>query len=382
MIDYDTVHTSRRHSFGSQPGETPTSRRLETDDLKGFHEQLARVLESQPDWFNINLARPSGQQILNLLRPFGAELPMVHERSSFEQVLQTGKSAVGGVGRDEATGQYIFRVRVPVLRDGVIKYVLSAVVKPETFSALLAPQRLPADWVGVVLDGNKRFVARTINPERSLGQPASQSLQAALARAPEGWFRGTTVEGLDVYTPYNRSTFSGWTVALGIPAAAVEASLRRSLFFVGFFGLIFLASGIALVWFFSRRISTSIEGLSGIAENLGLGKIPPAADNAPIRIVEVEDVGHALLKAHQLIRERAAERDKVEMTLRQVSTRLELAQEAATVGSFERDLITGETTWSASQEKLYGLEPGSFGGRHKDWAQKRVQQAFCKPVWT
>ena len=347
-----------------------TARRLETDDLRGFYEQVSRVLESQADWFNINLALPSGQQILNLSSPFGDELPMVHERSSFDQVLQTGTPTVGGVTRDVATQRHLFRVRVPVVRDGVIKYVLTAVVKPETFTALLAPQRFPPDWVGVVLDGNKRFVARTMNPERSLGQPVSQSLQAALARAPEGWFRGTTIEGLDVYTPYNRSNFSGWAVAIGIPAAAVEASLFRSLLTVGFFGLIALASGIALVWFFSRSIAMSIKGLSGIAENLGLGKIPAAADNPPIRIVEVEDAGHALLKAHQLIRERAAERDKVEMALRQVTQRLEVAQEAAHVGSFERDLVTGETRWSASQEKLYGLEPGSFNGRHQDWAQR------------
>ena len=347
-----------------------TARRLETDDLKGFHEQLVRVLESQPDWVTVNLGRPSGEQVLNASQPFGAELPMIPERSSFAQVLQTGKPAVGGITRDESTQQYSFRVRVPVLRDGVIKYVLSAVVKPETFSTLLAPQRLPADWVGVVLDGNQRFVARTMNSERTLGQPASQSLQAALARNSEGWFHGTTVEGLVVYTPYNRSTFSGWAVALGIPAATVEASVRRSLFSVGLFGLISLALGTVLVWFFSRGISTSIARLSGIAENLGSGKLPPEADDTPIRIVEVEDAGNALLKAHQIIRERGAERDKVEAELRQARERLELAQEAANAGSFERDLITGETTWSVSQERLYGLAPGSFGGRHQDWAQR------------
>ena len=67
-----------------------TARRLETNDLRGFYEQVSRVLESQADWFNINLALPSGQQILNLSRPFGDELPMVQERSSFDQVLQTG----------------------------------------------------------------------------------------------------------------------------------------------------------------------------------------------------------------------------------------------------------------------------------------------------
>jgi len=56
--------------------------------------------------------------------------------------------------------------------------------------------------------------------------------------------------------------------------------------------------------------------------------------------------------------------------LRQVSERLELAQEAANIGAFERDLVTNDITWSASQEKLYGLLPGSFGGKHLDWAKR------------
>ena len=209
-----------------------------------------------------------------------------------------------------------------------------------------------------------------------MGQPASESLQAALARASEGWFRGTTVEGIDVYTPYNRSSFSGWTVAIGIPAAEVQASLRRTLFSVALVGIVVLASGIALAWLLGASIARSIKRLSTMAEDLGLGKGPPAAapaaraNSGPVPISEVEDVRNAFLKANHLIRERSDERDRIETDLRQVSERLELAQEAAHVGSFERDLLTNTITWSASQEKLYGLAPGTFGGKHEDWAQR------------
>jgi two-component system, cell cycle sensor histidine kinase and response regulator CckA len=72
---------------------------------------------------------------------------------------------------------------------------------------------------------------------------------------------------------------------------------------------------------------------------------------------------------HELSKE-LSERKRVEATLRQVSERLELAQQVANVGAFERDLVTNELTWSASQEKLYGLLPGSFSGKHADWAAR------------
>ena len=130
-------------------------------------------------------------------------------------------------GKMAVTGEPEFAVRVPVTRDGVTKYVLSASVKPQSILAQLAVQRLPADWVGVVLDGQGRIVARTVADERSVGQLASDSLRAALARSPEGWFRGSTIEGAEVYTPYNRSPTTGWAVAMGIPAAVVEAGGDR-----------------------------------------------------------------------------------------------------------------------------------------------------------
>ena len=216
------------------------------DDLRSFREEAARVLKSQPDWFTINLALPSGQQIVNLLWPADAALPMTRERQSFDQVLRTEKAAVGHVVQGPVTRHPEFSVRVPVVRNRVIKYVLSAVVKPETIDRLILPQKLPNDWVGVVLDANNRFVTRNIGGEGVVGQLASESLRAALARSPDGWFRGTTVEGWMVYTPYNRSPFSGWTVTMGIPASVVDAPLRGPVLYMTFLGAALLLLGIAL----------------------------------------------------------------------------------------------------------------------------------------
>lgn len=42
-----------------------------------------------------------------------------------------------------------------------------------------------------------------------------------------------------------------------------------------------------------------------------------------------------------------------------------LAAEAARIGHFESDLLTGHTRWSAAQGRLYGLEPGAYDGSHR-----------------
>jgi PAS domain S-box-containing protein len=249
-----------------------TSDTLAEHDMKAFHAEVASVVRGQPNWLTIHLATPTGQQIVNILVPYGAKLPMVAERASFDRVLQTGKPAVGALVRNQLPQQYSFAVRVPVVRKGATRYVLSAVVKPEIISVLLAAQRLPADWVGVVLDGNQRIVARTVEAERTRGQAASESLRAALARSPEGWFHGSTIEGAEVYTPYNRSTFSGWTVAMGIPAAVVRGPAQATIWAMGA-GV--AASGIIaflLALAVGRRISAPIVSLATAAKAIGRGE--------------------------------------------------------------------------------------------------------------
>ncbi|MGC1905731.1 MAG: PAS domain S-box protein [Candidatus Acidiferrum sp.] len=55
-------------------------------------------------------------------------------------------------------------------------------------------------------------------------------------------------------------------------------------------------------------------------------------------------------------------RKRAEDVLRASEERLRLAQQAARIGTFERDVRTGIVTWSAELDLLYGLSPGAFDG--------------------
>ena len=57
------------------------------------------------------------------------------------------------------------------------------------------------------------------------------------------------------------------------------------------------------------------------------------------------------------------ERKLAEEALRASEERLRLAQQAARIGSFERDVRTGRVTWEEGLESLYGLPPGSVHGQ-------------------
>ena len=63
------------------------------------------------------------------------------------------------------------------------------------------------------------------------------------------------------------------------------------------------------------------------------------------------------------------ELQRTQDALRATSERLELAQEAGRIGTFEWDIRTGVVNWSATMEELYGLAPGGFRGGYQDWKQ-------------
>jgi len=341
------------------------SRHLDRDDLRAFHDEARRALRTQQDWFSIDLASPTGQQAVNALRPFGAALPMTGERASFERVLQTRLPATGDLVQGSVTGAHQFSVRVPVVRNGALRYVLSAAVRPETISVLLSTQRLPADWVGVVLDANHRVVARTLEEEHTVGQPASESLRAALARSSEGWFQGSTIEGADVYTPYSRSPVSGWTVAMGIPAAAVEAGARQTTWAMAAGVLIAgaLASGAALI--VGRRIAAPIVHLAAAANAVGRGE--RSASSSPTRVAELADLSRALDDAAAAVRARE-----------------EAQGQLAAIVQSSTDAIIGYTlggvitSWNPAAARMLGYSAADVIGRSIDLIvppERRAEEA-------
>lgn len=284
---------------------------LAEGNLREFRHVAERILAAQPEWININLALPDGQQVMNLRVPGGESLPNIGALDgSFERVLQTEAPVVSDLAVGPVLKHWSFAVRVPIIDKGKVKYVLSAGVNSESINQLIRAQGLPPDWVGVVLDRNNRIVARNVDPEKSIGQPASQSLRDALARSPSGWFHGTTIEGAEVYTPYRRSETTGWVFAMGIPAHAVEQVATRTRWTLALGLLAALGSALALAAIVGRRIARPIQSLAAATKAMGQGE--PIMLPEEIRASEVHTLAEALSEASQAIRERhdMGEREK------------------------------------------------------------------------
>jgi signal transduction histidine kinase len=284
------------------------STHLETGDLRAFHVDAVRVLRTHPDWMNITLATPDGTRLLNAAASPGAELGAVAERESFDRTVRDAVPVIGSIALGPGGKNMAVPVRLPVIKDGDVRYVLTAVVRPDSFVDLLLAQRLPEGWVVNLVDRGARTIAR--QPPLPAGSPASEAFRTALKNSPQGWFRGRTLEGRDTYTPYVTSSLSGWGLGIAMPVEAVDAGAWRSLWLLGVLVLLASTLAVGLAVLLGRRIARPIAALAGAAEAAGRGERAEFPRRTPI--AEIDSLAAALKQAAETLREKheLAEREK------------------------------------------------------------------------
>ncbi len=290
-----------------------TSPSLQDSDLVTFHQQAteaARVLDVDG---GIVLFDATGQQLVTTRRPFGDPLPRRPNLELLDRVFETGQPQISDLYVGVPTNRRLLAIDVPVFRDGEVVYDLSTAITPDRLSTLLAEQQLPPDWLASISDRKGTIVARSISPERFIGEPVNPSLLAKMGQAVDGSFPHVSREGIPVYTAFARSPISGWTVAIGVPESAIDTPLYRSLLMLIAGGTVLVLAGIGLALLLGRRIARPIGSLSAAALALGRGRTP--GDPTP-GVREVDAVGWALRKADERLRQRADERDRAEEALR------------------------------------------------------------------
>ncbi len=230
---------------------------LDRDDLAAFHVQAMRVLPTQLGWREIEITPapvPAGDAAKSAILPLA--------------------------GRD-------FRVQVPVIREGAFRYLLSATIDAQRLTALLEAQRLPRDWAAEALDQNDRSVAHI----------------------------GPSIASGSAYRPRERSAYSGWSAAIDIPMAPVQASLGRAALTMTAGVVIALIAALILAAALGQRVSRPISSLAAMAKALAAGQRTEPPDAGGVE--EIRDVSRALGDAATAVRARedalrAADRAKDE----------------------------------------------------------------------
>ncbi|MBI1889768.1 MAG: response regulator [Burkholderiales bacterium] len=295
-----------------------SSPRLANRDFAGFAEEAGELLVRRPNWVNVILSEPSAQQVVNVRHPLGAPLPKHVDLPGIEAAVRTGKSGINNVIYLPVLKMYSFAAQVPIKEGDRVAYVLSAMIQPESILDVLRKQNIPTNGVVGIFDRNNNFVARSLDQEKWIGKAPSPDLLQMLKEGKNGgWGVTNTLESKPVYSIYRRSRSTGWSVAIGIPADVIDASITRSYILLGGGIAISALVGIFAAFLIGRTITNPMHDLERAADAIASGKTPPAPDT---NLPEIRQVAMALAAAHverekSLQSERIARRQETEARL-------------------------------------------------------------------
>ena len=292
---------------------------LATNDLAAFHRQARDVLIDYPE-ADIILADADGQQRINTYRTFGEPLPRRNVPDSVHRLFETGQPIITDLFQGAMTKRFMIGLDVPVMQDGRVIYDLSMTLPAAKLGDILLHERLPLAWLGVIVDRNGVVAARTLNPDRFVGQSVRPIFHQWLSLRNEGVFDMPSFEEIPGTWAFTRSSETGWTVALSVPTGLLLADAHRWLLWTVAGASLASVLGIGLALIIGRRIARSIQGLTGPATALGHGE---PVTIGPLDLHETNEVGQALTQASRALQERSQERDIAERILAERTRKLE-----------------------------------------------------------
>ncbi len=297
---------------------------LDKESSEQTRQSLARLLATQALMRSVVVVDSDGRRLASTMSSDDSR----EARAAFQpqlvlEVLNTQRVVIGDLLMPTAAGSAPgIALLVPIVRDGHARFVIGAVLPIEPFQRLFDHQQLPPGWVSGLVDRRGQLIARI--PYQPPGNLASDDYLRHVRTAPEGWYRGRTIEGEDTFTAFLQSDLTGWSIGYAVPAQTVLWGAVRSGWLIG--GGIVLstlaAAGIAMR--LGRRIDRPVAQLIGSASALGAGAVPAAVESS---ITEVAHLSQALVGAGETIVARDAQLRQSEDALRRQADELRVADE-------------------------------------------------------
>jgi len=232
-----------------------TAHSLDGNDLDRFRERARRVLAEHPAWLDIVLVDPVSKAIVAGPLPIPTPAPMTSAPAAVDEAVATGKPViVGAFPRGKIIAKPMILLAAPVVRAGIVRSVMIVIVDQSVFSDIFTDQRLPSNWTGAVVDAGMRLAGRSRDPGQYVGRLATPSAAARIRTAEGGLFEALNQEGDKVYTGFSRSSRTGWSVIIGIPAAEFEGPMRRTVVMVAAAGAALVTLALVLAGLVGRAI--------------------------------------------------------------------------------------------------------------------------------
>ncbi|HWI85071.1 MAG TPA: ATP-binding protein [Sphingomonas sp.] len=281
-----------------------TSMALARGEFDAFTQQARAANADGARWVMVTDA--AGRQLVNTSPRFGGLPDRARERVAYTS-LEHGVRLWNLTSSIPGRRPVVVLARTVSLEDGrLVELIVAA--HATNFLKVFADQQLPQRWTGVLLDAERRIVARSRSNDLFVGRLASRPMRDRLAATSASIAPTKTLDGMPVITAWTHSPVTGWTMLIAAPRSEMAAGAWSSLVAGASFGLAMLGIGLIVSFRVGRSVALPISHLAEIAAALGRGA---ESEVLPSRLAEIEAVQNALHEAGTALRSR--ERDLQEL---------------------------------------------------------------------
>jgi len=287
--------------------------------VEQMERRFREVRAGYPDLENVFAVGTDGRVFATAVLPSTGAPVTAADRPWLQQVMTTGRPAVGGFQVGRITGQPVVVVAVPLRAgDGSPAGAIGAALSLRVFHLFFEPLPFAHGRTVTVVDREGQVLTHVPKSGEWIGRrlPSAASLPAGPAVVRKlAWFEGG--EQIVGVTPV---AAAGWRVLAGRSRAASEALLWREATLIALpaLGLLALSTLVALL--ITRRIWRPIQALAEAAARV------PRGEHVAIRVDSTDEVGGLAQAFNTMaaeIRDGLATRTRAEEQLRERHTQLQ-----------------------------------------------------------
>lgn len=219
---------------------------LQNGDMAAFAPHAERFLARARKGVTLAVIEPDGQLIFSTAAKPGSALPKRENPVTADVVFVQKKQRVSEVRLGTVVKRPLLSMDIPVFKGDAVVYDLAINPTREAFFGILQQLALPESWTVSLLDENANHIARLpALPDDSL-VPAPDSLRAVLKTGNNRVVETLSADGAPMLTAFSHSLDYGWTMAVGIPRAEIDAPAQQLVFMAAALSLVVLVAGLVM----------------------------------------------------------------------------------------------------------------------------------------
>lgn len=274
-----------------------TSPALDAGDLASFYEQAQAIVKGSV-LEHVILAEPTGRRVINTMVPFGTAIPGQMDEQRLLALQLSDAAVVSPLINGRISHRPLFSISVPVIRNHVRRYHLTASIEASALQPLLEKAGVRPGWIVSIIDSKGIIAARNRDSTRYVGTLATEDVRSALLSRQQGTYEGFTKDAVPVFVAFTHSHKSDWAIGVGVPTEILLGEVRRRLAWLLGAMAVVLAGLLTFAWRMGDGIARAIHGLEAPARALGTGDevvVPP------LGLKEADELGAVLAQAHKML---------------------------------------------------------------------------------